>query len=375
MITIIDSNIPEYCARNAQQWDELFDEYGLEPSESLEWTVSLLNNHITDADEVRLVEIREDDELISIIPLVYRQRRVFGFKITHVFPVSELYNTHSGFLARSITPDLMGRIIASLSKNNHRWNIFTLSRIIENSDLHASITVGTRILGLKSSEKYTLPSFYINLPETMDQYLNERSSKFRNFLKRTENKLRRLGEIKIVFNEDENGFNELYAQLISIEKCSWKHNHGTAISSIARQEKFYREMCHSSAKKHKLNVAILYVGNKPIAYNMGYIHKNVYSYLKTSFDETYRKYSPATLLRKQQIEYLIAHKIKLMDFPGEPYAWETQWTRELNWHCAHTIFNSCFTSMLLYLLYKSKNIVKRNRRKRLDFVDPKSLTA
>jgi hypothetical protein len=41
--------------------------------------------------------------------------------------------------------------------------------------------------------------------------------------------------------------------------------------------------------------------------------------------------SPATYLRARLVARLIADRVALLDFPGEPYQWEAQWTRQLRW--------------------------------------------
>jgi CelD/BcsL family acetyltransferase involved in cellulose biosynthesis len=112
---------------------------------------------------------------------------------------------------------------------------------------------------------------------------------------------------------------------------------------------------------------------------MGFVHCNRYSYLKTSFDERYKPASPATVLRARLIELLIDDGIKVFDFPGEPYSWEKQWTKEVRWHKSLVIYNNT----LLGRIYNTLTIVKdalgtrgnNNAGDGIDYHDPKDLKA
>ena len=119
--------------------------------------------------------------------------------------------------------------------------------------------------------------------------------------------------------------------MIEIEQRSWKHTNGTAISTVPRQREFYRLLCEGAARSGRLHLMLMYLGGRSIAYNLGITAADRYSYLKTSFLEDLRSYSPATVLRARLIESLCGEGIRYLDFPAQSYRWEAQWAEKLRW--------------------------------------------
>ena len=60
--------------------------------------------------------------------------------------------------------------------------------------------------------------------------------------------------------------------------------------------------------------------------------------------------SPATVLRARLIESLIARGIARLDFPGEPYEWESQWTNQVRRRVVLSVYPSTIRGRLLALV-------------------------
>jgi CelD/BcsL family acetyltransferase involved in cellulose biosynthesis len=162
-------------------------------------------------------------------------------------------------------------------------------------------------------------------------------------------KLEQEGLVEIVTVRNDGDIRVAYPKLLDVERKSWKHEHGTAISSIAKQEKMYSLIFDIAHKRGLLHLTLLSLNSEPIAYDAGLIKNDTYYYLKTSFDEKYRQLSPATVLRSKLIEDLIGRNVKYFDFPGEPYEWERQWTDELRWHQSLMVYNKTMRAKLFSL--------------------------
>ena len=189
-----------------------------------------------------------------------------------------------------------------------------------------------------------------------------------------EKKIRAAGNYKFYKLANSGNIKDAYKDLLKIESKSWKQIHGTAISSIKRQEEFYSELCKQTFESGWLHLFFLYFNEQPIAYNLGLIKDNQYFYLKTSFDEGKKQFSPSTLLRAKLIKELINDGIKYFDFPGEPYEWEQQWTEEVRWHKSLYIFNFTLKGNLYLIFDKIKDRKKgKNGEKTISFCDPRNL--
>ncbi len=355
-------------------WNEIYCTGENEPSTSFVWTNALLKTHRKEKDDFLLIIIKDSKEVISIVPIIISSQKKFGLSFTYMFPISEYYNTHSDILLKELYGEFIEVFIKAIFQLKPKWDIFSMRRLIESNPIIENIESILKKCSVKYRFSWEAPSFFLPLENNYDDYLKKRSGKFRNYLKRIEKKITFSGNIDFHEIEDLGGINDAYRALLEIEIKSWKHEHGTAISSISRQEKFYEELCVSANENGWLHMLFLYMDDKPIAYNMGLLKDSKYYYIRTSFDEELRRYGPSTLLRAQLIKRLISDRVEYFDFPGEPYEWERQWTEEMRWHRSLEVYNDTLKGKLYsaYRTYKKRRDGQRNE-KVLQYCDPRNL--
>ena len=213
-------------------------------------------------------------------------------------------------------------------------------------------------------------SYFLELPATFDEYLSARSSKFRSYLKRVERKIAAESEVSVTDHTAVDEVDHAYDMLLEIERASWKHEHGTAISAVPHQVGFYRDLCQGAAARGRLHLQVLSLGGRPAAYNLGYIRDSTYFYLKTSYGEAWRQLGVATCLRAHLIRSLIERGLCFMDFPAEPYEWERQWTETVRWHKKVALFSVTPVGMGLSLAERLRRDKAANRS--VNHIDPRS---
>ncbi|MFN2309396.1 MAG: GNAT family N-acetyltransferase [Gammaproteobacteria bacterium] len=320
-------------------WERLFSSGRYEPSTSYEWTAALLRSHRREGRRVHLLILKEQGEIVGLVPLVADTDHLFGLPLITVRPLSELYDTHSDFLIQGDADAGIAAVLDALDANSIRWDVFRVSRLVEHLPITEAFERLTAARDRPRRIQYTPPSFYLELPASMHAYLAQRSGKFRNHLKRTEKKLLAQGEVEFGCVAGDTDIEQAYQDILHVESNSWKHAHGTAISTVAHQSVFYKELCLAAARTNRLHLSFLRLNGEPVAYNLGYFHDHRYAYLKTSYHEAYRDLGIATYSRAQLIGQVIGQGGRYFDFPGEPYEWEQQWTKALRWHRSITLFN------------------------------------
>ncbi|MEW6109467.1 MAG: GNAT family N-acetyltransferase [Nitrospirota bacterium] len=347
------ARLPEYL----EHWNELFDSNGYEASTSFEWTHALLETHLGD-DTFLFIVLKDCGGIAGIVPLVISKTKKYGLSLLNLFPISEYYNTHSDLLLKEPMLEMLKVFIEAIFSLEREWDVLRIGRFIETNPLLESFEQYLGETGIKYEINKGEPSFFLRLGDSYSDYLQGRSDKFRNYLRRMEKKLGSKGKVEFVSHVNYNSFNEAYDQVLLIEQESWKHNHGTAITSIEKQNNFYRKLCERASEQGRLDLSILLLDGEPVAYNMGIVKDKRYYYLKTSYKEKFREVSPSTVLRARLIENLISHGTEEFDFPGEPYEWERQWTEELRWHKSLLIYNNTYKAGLFSLyntVRKKKN--------------------
>lgn len=356
------------------KWEYIFCHESYEPSTSFEWTIALKNNHSSRYSQFFLIVLENNNEAIGFVPVIIKEDRFLGKTLATLSPVSELYNTHSDMLVTEYSDELITALLGALLKLPCKWDLIRITRFLDDHPLLTHFINSLTTLGIHYRIRAEQPSFFLTLDSSFDNYLSKRSGKFRNYLKRMQKKLSASGQLRFVKMNNSRNYADFYKDLLSVEQRSWKHDHGTAISAVARQTGFYNDFCREALNYKRLHVLFLYLDDTPIAYDMGYIHRDQYYYLKTSFDDRFKPSSPASVLRAKLIEELITDGIKYFDFPGEPYSWERQWTNEIRWHKSLLIFNSTAMSNLYRFLSFVKEIKdKRHDSDTIHYLDPRDL--
>ncbi len=328
-------------------WESLFDAAPNEPSSSYEWTDALTRSHFSAGDQFILLKVRSGPDPIAFVPLVARSERLVGMPVVTLAPISEWYNTHSSILAREWTRDVADAVVDAVAGIGVRWDLFRMSRLLDEEPFLEHLRASLAHRGRSFEIRQIDPSYFLALPDSFDAFLAARSAKFRNHLKRTRRKIEALSSAKVVEWGQLADFDEAYEMLLAVEKNSWKQANGTAITAIGRQTNFYRDMSRGAASFGRLQLHFLMIEGAPVAYNLGYVVGDRYSYLKTSFDERVRPLGASTYLRAHLVESLIAQRMRWLDFPAEPYEWERQWTETVRWHRSILIYNSTWTARLL----------------------------
>jgi CelD/BcsL family acetyltransferase involved in cellulose biosynthesis len=253
-----------------------------------------------------------------------------------------------------------------------RWDVLRIGRLLESSPIAEEFIKFLAGSGLAHRIRREQPSFLLSLDHGYDGFLASRSPKFRNYLRRKTRKLEAAGRLEVRRAGHDVAVEEAYGHLLEIEARSWKHANGSAISDRPRQREFYRLLCEGASRSGRLHLMVMYLDDRPIAFNLGITAGDRYSYLKTSFDEELRPYSPATVLRARLVESLCAEGIRSLDFPAEPYRWEEQWTDRLRWHCSVLAFNRTPMGLLYRLLVRLQDVLRPARTEtNVNYVDPR----
>jgi CelD/BcsL family acetyltransferase involved in cellulose biosynthesis len=331
-------------------WEDVFTAAPNEPSSSWEWTDALTRSHFVTGDHVIVLKLRRGPETIALMALVVRSEKVAGLPIVTISPISELYNTHSGVLARERTRDVADALIDGLATLGARWDLFRMSRWLEGDPLLEHLQASLAQRGQSFESRPIEPSYLIELPGSFDEYLASRSSKFRNHLKRTRRKIDDLQAAEVIEWNEVGDFDRAYEMLLTVERNSWKQEHGTAITVVGRQMAFYKDMAREAAAVGRLRLHFLTIDGTAVAYNLGYLAGDCYSYLKTSFDEHVRALGAATYLRAHLVESLIGQGVRWLDFPAEPYEWERQWAETVRWHRSLLIYNATWPARLVSMV-------------------------
>lgn len=357
-------------------WDRLYRTVGREPSISYEWSRAILRNHLAGRDDWFVLVLRRAGTVVGIVPMMFRRERLLGRDVTTLQPIQEKSNTHSELLLAEVTPEVIGAWFDAIARLKGEWDLLRLSRLLENSVVRQALATELARRGHSYRWRLEPPSFHLSLPSSYPDYLNGRSGKLRNYLKRAEKKLAVEGQVEFSRVEPSAEFGRCYDELLSIERDSWKHDHGTAISAQAHQEGFFRDLVEGAMQSGMLHLTFLRLNGVAIAYNLGLVAEGYYSYVKTSYRHEYRPHGAASIGRSRLIEMLIGERCAELDFPGEPFEWEQQWTDEVRWHYSLLVCNRTWRGLALALGLRGRDLLRPPKEDRtIVFCDPRTRLA
>lgn len=117
---------------------------------------------------------------------------------------------------------------------------------------------------------------------------------------------------------------EDYARL---ETAGWKSSLGTAVSTGTAQGRFYVDMMERMAALQRARAYRYWFDDTVVTMDLCVQHGDVMVVLKTSYDERFGKFSPATLMREEIFRQIFGErKIRRVEFYGPMMDWHTRWT-------------------------------------------------
>ena len=228
------------------EWRRLYADSDCQPSMSFDWTMALARTQLAAPDHCFLVTVRRGDRLVGAVPLLLRATRAFRQAHFLLRPLAELKNTHSDLLIER-SPDALRALVEGLCRLDCRWDSVRLSKLVEGHTLTPLIEQASRDAGCIPRRRYRKAAYRIPLPGTFDEYFAARSSKFRNYARRAEKKLRAAGRLDVLEFTEAAAFDEAYDALLHVERLSWKETHGTSMSAVPAQAALFREWGRAAA--------------------------------------------------------------------------------------------------------------------------------
>lgn len=112
-----------------------------------------------------------------------------------------------------------------------------------------------------------------------------------------------------------------------LESTGWKAKDGTAIHPDNTQGRYYRELLEQASLRGEAVVYQYLFDDRVVAMNLCLLHQGTLVVLKTTYDESIKSFSPAFLLREEELQTIFKEgEIKRMEYFGRLMDWHTKLT-------------------------------------------------
>ncbi|MGH7139750.1 MAG: GNAT family N-acetyltransferase [Pirellulales bacterium] len=152
------------------------------------------------------------------------------------------------------------------------------------------------------------------LPPKFADYLTQFNAKHRETLRRKLKRLRNRGDGNLELERFEAARDvERFLDLASkVERGSWQHRW---VDDRIENSTRWRHLLADAADRGLLLCYVLSCKGEPCAFVLGYRHQLVYHYVQVGYDQSFREYSPGTVILYLLIEDLIERRgLKLLSF-------------------------------------------------------------
>lgn len=324
----------------ADEWNAMLDPGTPESSFlTFEWYDALRTAHTDDQQQWTMVA-DDGGSLVAVWPLhAWRQRVAAVIPCRMLADGGAWFIPHNGIPSRGEPGAIASTLLESLVRRGG-WDVLQLDNVVDGGAWHQAYMAACERLGLRVFTQAGVRSPFLPLKGTWDEYLAACSSKFRSDLRRCEKSMARLGDVSTECITDASELPAAYERVLAIERESWKHKEGTAITSRPWEGRFYETLVESAGRRGWLQIMLASVDGRPVAHDIGLVVGARYTCLKTSFVEDVRGANPGKVVRQRVLAGLHERGCVEHDFIGEAEPWKVQWTEQARTHVRLTICRS-----------------------------------
>lgn len=169
---------------------------------------------------------------------------------------------------------------------------------------------------------------WIDIQGSFEEYWSARGKNLRQNMRKQRTKLLADG-VKLTMQvlREHADMAPAVARYGAMESTGWKAKEGTAIHPDNAQGRYYRELLEQASLRGEAVVYQYLFDDHVVAMNLCLLRQGTLVVLKTTYDETIQTFSPAFLLREEELQDIFkAGEIKRLEYFGRLMDWHTKLT-------------------------------------------------
>lgn len=311
--------------------------------------------------KLNLVTLTKDQALIGLAQLHRNPENWSGLKARVLAPLSRTTSEYVDLLIPP-QPESALALLEHLVREKE-WDVLSLSRLPQASPNRIIFIEAAGSLGLKWHQEAEQDSPYLALEGNFEEFLKERfSSNFRNKIRRMKKRLAALGRLEFEWVTSAQRFEEIFDQLLRVERSSWKGSEGLGIFNTGIRTDFYRRIALKMADQGLLAVHLMLLDGAVIAYHYGFIARGRYYDYNLAFDPAFQRHSPGLVSLGDLLSRCWDMGLEVFDFLRGAEEYKSLWTdtatRNINLH----IFAPTAKGRALALSKQARNTARRLKR-------------
>jgi len=171
----------------------------------------------------------------------------------------------------------------------------------------------------------------ITVDGSFEEYWASRGKNLRHNMKRQRNRLEREGiDLRLEILTQPGDMYEGVRDYGDLESAGWKTGKGTAVHVENAQGRFYADLLKDYASTGDAGIYRFFYGDRLAAVDLCIWNESVFVILKTTYDESVNKSSPALLMRREYFPPIFESRmVERIEFYGKVMDWHTKWSDEI----------------------------------------------
>lgn len=338
-----------------------------------EWLTTWWDTQRRRDRKLLVLVIKDGHRIIGIIPFTIVRETLFFLPTIKIEFISMASYADSpsnvsvalDFLLGERSEEILKTVLKYLVDHNETWHFIRLNPIPGNSPTIPILCKAAEELNLPYRCKEVYGNISIPINGSWEKYYSQLSKNFRKSLSNNTQALSEVANINYKVLTTEAEIKESYPTIIDIERRSWKWHVGISINSVAFND-FYDRFAQIASKRGWIQLWLLQVNNKYIAYDYNIVFNNLILNLKGSYEADYQKYSPGSLLLEQEIEHAFRSGMKSFNMLWGMTLQKNRWKPINEPHYEVFIFKKTWYAQVLHFLYFTL-LFANGRRKLLDY--------
>lgn len=303
--------------------------------------------------QLRLITAWRRDELAGVAPLMLEKRNGFLKVLASLgTPQSDV----SGFIHRPDDLEVADHLIDHLAAIQNEWHILELN------EFDGSWLAGRGITGKFRTAGFTIAEdrndhYYIKLESSWDKFSAKLARKFRYNLRRALRLAEEMGVVELKQFSGDGMTREIFNSILEINQ----HSNYPRLFNSESEQSLIRELIENMASsRYRFTAYILFVENKPIAYEYGFDHQGRFEDWRSGFDKRFPpQISVGKLLAMKVVQECISQSITEIDFLRGDEAYKLEWEPSARVFSRLRVFNNSLPSLAArFWLQKLKPIIK-----------------
>jgi CelD/BcsL family acetyltransferase involved in cellulose biosynthesis len=286
---------------------------------SLDW-LEIYWRHFGAGRKLRVIVVFQGPAPLGILPLaVHPERTRIGRVGVLTYPLSDWASFYGPIGEDSYSTLAAG--LAHVRRAPRDWDLLELRWVDPSAGQADAVERAMRDAGFRPCRSVWNRTAVIDLGGSWEDYLNGRPVKWRKNLRRSERLLARQGELRYVryrpagqwLGESDPRW-DLYDACEEIARRSWQGSSvtGTTLSHESVRP-FFREAHAAAARWGAIDLNLLLLGGRPVAFAYAYHFRGSLYGLRSGFDPEFSQAGPGNVLYARMIQDSFARGDRLFD--------------------------------------------------------------